>query len=226
MQAGRAQPPTRWANPHRKPAIHSIAARDSETGLRGQPARASGAAKPAKTNQRRLPPLACAASARFTCAASSSFLAMVGTAPRPPPPPPCRRRGPLLSFLAGAAPPRLHPRGQGKGREGVQAEIEKRVRPWRRRLARRRPLVCCCHQPPVNQLLSALRSHLFFPLVVILSPNPLHKNKEESVQVVAAMVCTKCKISLPPPGLDDSHAEFSIPLIFLFIHKRILFNLG
>jgi len=137
-----------------------------------------------------------------------------------------RRRGPLLSFLAGAAPPRLHPRGQGKGREGVQAEIEKRVRPWRRRLARRRPLVCCCHQPPVNQLLSALRSHLFFPLVVILSPNPLHKNKEESVQVVAAMVCAKCKISLPPPGLDDSHAEFSIPLIFLFIHKRILFNLG
>jgi hypothetical protein len=73
----------------------------------------------------------------------------------------------------------------------------------------------------VNQLLSALRSHLFFPLVVILSPNPLHKNKEESVQVVAAMVCAKCKSSLPPPGLDDSHAEFSIPLIFLFIHKRI-----
>jgi len=171
--------------------------------LRGQPARASGAAKPAKTNQRRLPPLACAASARFTCAASSSFLAMVRTAPRPPPPPPCRRRGPLLSFLAGAAPPRLHPRGQGKGREGVQAEIEKRVRPWRRRLARRRPLVCCCHQPPVNQLLSALRSHLFFPLVVILSPNPLHKNKEESVQLCkwlrrwcapSSLVCRKDEI--------------------------------
>ena len=50
MQAGRAQPPTRWANPHRIPAIRRIAARDSETGLRGQPARASGAAKPAKTN--------------------------------------------------------------------------------------------------------------------------------------------------------------------------------
>ncbi|KAG2618895.1 hypothetical protein PVAP13_3NG141373 [Panicum virgatum] len=130
MQAGRAQPPTRWANPHRIPAIRRIAARDSETGLRGQPARASGAAKPAKTNQRRLPPLACAASARFTCAASSSFLAMVGTAPRPPPPPPpppCRRHGPLLSFLAGAASPRLHPRGQGKGREGIQAEIEERA---------------------------------------------------------------------------------------------------
>ena len=163
MQAGRAQPPTRWANPHRIPAIRRIAARDSETGLRGQPARASGAAKPAKTNQRRLPPLACAASARFTCAASSSFLAMVGTAARPPPPP-CRRRGPLLSFLAGAAPPRLHPRGQGKGREGVQAEIEKRVRPWRRRLARRRPLVCCCHQPPMDPQLPALRSRLFSSL--------------------------------------------------------------
>jgi len=216
MQAGRAQPPTRWANPHRIPAIRRIAARDSETGLRGQPARASGAAKLAKTNQRRLP-TACLRrlhkihlrrlvllpgyGRNGAAAPSSSSLPPT----RPPPLLPCRRR---------PAPPRLHPRGQGKGREGVQAEIEKRVRPWRCRLARRRPLVCCCHQPPVNQLLSALRSHLFFPLVVILSPNPLHKNEEESVQVVAAMVCAKCKISLPPPGLDDSHAEFSIPLIF------------
>ena len=210
MQAGRAQPPTRWANPHRIPAIRRIAARDSETGLRGQPARASGAAKLAKTNQRRLPPLA--------CAASSSFLAMVGTAPRPPPPPPCRRRGPLLSFLAGAAPPRLHPRGQGKGREGVQAEIEKRVRPWRRRLARRRPLVCCCHQPPMDPQLPALHSRLF---------SPLHKNNEKSVQVVAAKVCPKCKISLPPPYLDDSPVGiFNSSYFSLLFLKRSLLDFG
>ena len=99
MQAGRAQPPTRWANPHRIPAIRRIAARDSETGVRGQPARASGAAKPAKTNQRRLPPLA--------CAASSSFLAMVGTAPRPPPLLPRRRR-----------PAPLASQGTGEGERG------------------------------------------------------------------------------------------------------------
>jgi len=179
-------------------------------GCAASPREPAAPQSPQKTNQRRLPPLA--------CAASSSFLAMVGTAPRPPTPPPCRRRGPLLSFLAGAAPPRLHPRGQGKGREGVQAEIEKRVRPWRRRLARRRPLVCCCHQPPVNQLLSALRSHLFFPLVVILSPNPLHKNKEESVQVVAAMVCAKCWKKLGKDGWNkDTSTNYYKALSITFM---------
>jgi len=112
---------------------------------------------------------------------------------------------------------------EAKGREGVDLRSRSEgagapppagltcVRPWRRRLARRRPLACCCHQLPMDPQLPAIRSRLF---------SPLHENNEKSVQVSAAMVCPKCKISLPPPYLDDSPVEFSIPLISLCCSLR------
>ena len=92
------------------------------------------------------------------------------------------------------------------------------VRPWRHRLARRRQLACCCHQPPMDPQLPALHSRLF---------SPLHKNNEKSVQVVAAMVCPKCKISLPPPYLDDSPVGiFNSSYFSLLFLKRSLLDFG
>ncbi|KAG2589902.1 hypothetical protein PVAP13_2KG083816 [Panicum virgatum] len=85
---------------------------------------------------------------------------------------------------------------EAKGREGVDLRSRSEgagapppagltcVRPWRRRLARRRPLACCCHQLPMDPQLPAIRSRLF---------SPLHENNEKSVQVSAAMVCPKWK---------------------------------
>ncbi|KAG2589903.1 hypothetical protein PVAP13_5NG300500 [Panicum virgatum] len=85
---------------------------------------------------------------------------------------------------------------EAKGREGVDLRSRSEgagapppagltcVRPWRRRLARRRPLACCCHQLPMDPQLPAIRSRLF---------SPLHENNEKSVQVSAAMVCPKSR---------------------------------
>ena len=102
-------------NPRRIPAIRRISARDSEAGLRGQPARAGGAANPAKSRACSASLTArCAVSVRPTCAAASSFLAGAPSVsrtalPRPSPARPLallpRRRGPLLCFLAGCGIP-------------------------------------------------------------------------------------------------------------------------
>jgi len=119
---------------------------------------------------------------------------------------------------------------EAKGREGVDLRSRSEgagapppagltcVRPWRRRLARRRPLACCCHQLPMDPQLPALHCRLF---------SPLHKNNEKSVQVVAAMVCPKCKISLPPPYLDDSPVGiFNSSYFSLLFLKRSLLDFG
>jgi hypothetical protein len=55
MQAARVSPPTRWVNPRRIPATPRKLARIREVGISGQPAKAAGAAEPAKKSLAHLP---------------------------------------------------------------------------------------------------------------------------------------------------------------------------
>ena len=83
------------------------------------------------------------------------------------------------------------------------------------------PPPACVLLPPIADGSTATRAP-FSPLLL-----SLHKNNEKSVQVVAAMVCPKCKISLPPPYLDDSPAGiFNSSYFSLLFLKRSLLDFG